>query len=214
MEQEFTNNWFNSLGTPENWKQILNKTKPQRVLEIGSYEGASSCFLIKTLSPLVDSLELHCVDTWEGGVEHQEGGACEANMSEVEARFHRNLEIERSRSDCPVELTCHKGMSDVELAKLLAEGKGGYFDFVYVDGSHQAPDVLIDAVLAFKLTRVGGVIVFDDYLWYEAGQYTLQDRDPLRCVKPAVDAFTNIFFRKVTPWSAPLGQIYLSKTSD
>lgn len=42
------------------------------------------------------------------------------------------------------------------------------FDFVYIDGSHRAPDVLADAVLAWPLIRPGGVLAFDDYEWGHA----------------------------------------------
>ena len=76
-------------------------------------------------------------------------------------------------------------------------------------GSHQAPDVLSDAVLSFSLLREGGVIAFDDYLWAEDMSY---GRDPLRCPKPAIDAFINIYFRKVEVISAPLYQMYIRKT--
>jgi predicted O-methyltransferase YrrM len=37
------------------------------------------------------------------------------------------------------------------------------FDFIYVDGSHQTADVLLDACLSFKLVKPGGIILFDDY---------------------------------------------------
>ena len=36
------------------------------------------------------------------------------------------------------------------------------FDFVYVDGSHLALDVLVDAALAWRLLSPGGVLVFDE----------------------------------------------------
>jgi hypothetical protein len=73
--------------------------------------------------------------------------------------------------------------------------------------------VLCDAVLAFKLVRVGGVIAFDDYVWAEAMPY---GKDPLRCPKPAIDAFVNIHFRKVQILSptVPLYQLYIQKLSD
>ena len=37
------------------------------------------------------------------------------------------------------------------------------FDFIYVDGNHQTPEVLLDACLAFKLLEPNGVMLFDDY---------------------------------------------------
>ncbi|MEW5320248.1 MAG: hypothetical protein WDW38_011333 [Sanguina aurantia] len=59
----------------------------------------------------------------------------------------------------------------------------GMFDLIYVDGSHMRLDVLTDAVMAWQLLRVGGLLVFDDYEW---NQY----EDNLVChPRQAVDAF-------------------------
>lgn len=148
----------------------------------------------------MSELALHCVDTWEGGVEHQRGGIAQTDMRSVEERFRHNTAAAIARAPCRVTLTPHKACSGVALAALLASGKKGYFDFVYVDGSHQAPDVLCDALLGFKLLRVGGVMAFDDYLWAED---LPTGRDPIRCPKPAIDTFTNLFCRKPRVMSAP-----------
>ena len=85
------------------------------------------------------------------------------------------------------------------------------FRFVYVDGSHQAPDVLCDAVLGFKLLKIGGVLAFDDYLWAETSETT---KDPLRCPKPAIDAFVNVNFQKLRVIKAPLYQLFIQKLTD
>lgn len=41
----------------------------------------------------------------------------------------------------------------------------GMFDLIYIDGSHMRLDVLTDAVMAWQLLRVHGILVFDDYEW-------------------------------------------------
>ena len=64
--------------------------------------------------------------------------------------------------------------------------EGGGFDFVYIDGSHLATDVLEDAVLTFRLVDGGGSIVFDDYDWG-------QDLDEELRPKPAIDVFLRVF---------------------
>ena len=88
----------------------------------------------------------------------------------------------------------------------------GHFDFIYIDGSHQAPEVLCDALLCFLLLKKNGVMVFDDYLWHEELSYGL---DPIRSPKIAIDAFTNIFCRKIRIVSrAPLYQLYVEKISE
>lgn len=64
-------------------------------------------------------------------------------------------------------------------------------------------------MLAFQLVRVGGLNVFDDYLWDEPGV-----ADPIRAPKLAIDAFVNIFCQKLKVLSAPPYQLYVPKTAD
>jgi len=153
-------------------------------------------------------MEIHCIDAWEGGIEHKDRAQ---DMQSVQSLFLHNTRVACARAPNHVELMIHKGYSHRHLANLLSQNKENYFDFIYVDGSHQAPDVLADAVLSFSLLKVGGIMVFDDYLWAEDMPY---GRDPLRCPKPAIDAFINIFFRKMEVISAPLYQIYTKKLSN
>jgi hypothetical protein len=209
QKHQFTNTWFSSVAKPI-WDQLIPKIAPSRILEIGAYEGASTCYLIDSLSK-EKGIEIHCVDTWEGGVEHKQRIDHVTEMSLVEQRFHHNTSLSLALATHPSNLVCHKGLSDIQLAKLLADGKGSYFDFIYVDGSHEAPDVLLDAILSFKLLRLGGFLAFDDYLWAEPLPY---GTDPIRCPKPAIDAFTNLFCRKIQIISAPLYQIYMQKTAE
>jgi predicted O-methyltransferase YrrM len=209
VDYRYTNNWFDQVARG-NWDQLIPQLNPTRILEIGSYEGRSACYLIDHLA-IEKSIEIHCIDTWEGGVEHHREGAFVATMAEVESRFHHNLRLAIGKAAYPVDCRIHKRSSDAALAQLLAEGKQGYFDFIYIDGSHQAPDVLCDAVLGFRLLRVQGLMVFDDYLFQEP---LPQGIDPLRCPKPAIDAFTNLYSRKLRILTAPLYQLFVQKLSD
>ena len=205
---QFSNDWFD-----ENiaiWSQLFEQLKPTRILEVGSYEGRSTTFIIENLANISD-IEIHCIDSWEGGIEHKKGGSWESNMTNIEARFSHNMKIAMSRSTHAVKLEIHKGLSSIELPKLASKNMQEYFDFIYVDGSHQAPDVLLDAVLGFQLLRVGGVMIFDDYLWQEP---LPEGTDPIRCPKIAIDAFTNIYCRKLRAIiGAPIYQLQIEKIS-
>ena len=205
---EFTNNWFDPHK--EVWNQLLQQLTPQKILEIGSYEGKSTAFMIEHLANKHD-IEIHCIDSWEGGVEHKEGGCVEANMSDVETRFHHNINIAQSKSKFKASLQIHKGLSSKALPNLIAKDMNEYFDFIYIDGSHQATDVLLDATLGFELLRVGGVMAFDDYLWQEP---LPGGTDLIRCPKISIDAFTNIYARKLKVLQAHLCQLYIRKTSN
>ena len=128
-------------------------------------------------------------------------------MSNVEKRFRNNTNIAIEKSVNKVDLKIHKGFSADELSKMLAVGMRDYFDFIYIDGGHQGPDVLTDAVLSFRLLKVGGVIVFDDYLW-QVGK-----KDLISIPKLAIDSFVNIYSAKINIFNAPLYQLYIKKVS-
>lgn len=202
-EYEFTADWFGRHAPV--WTRLLAQFKPSRLLEIGSYEGRAACFMIETCAAERD-IELHCVDTWAGGVEHDRTA-----MPEVEQRFDRNIAVAVGRAAHKVEVRKHKALSSAAMIKLLAEGAQGQFDLAYIDGSHQAPDVLSDAVLAFMLVKAGGMLVFDDYLWRMS---RVGQQDFYQLPKPAIDAFINIYQRKLNVAEAPLYQLYVQKVSD
>lgn len=199
---EFTNNWFDTTARPI-WAQIINQSKPKKILEIGSYEGASTCFLINTLSLYHNDIEIHAIDTWDGGVEHKE---MKINMKLVEKRFKKNTSIAKKHSKKNVELITYKKKSIHALSELITKQKSNYFDFVYIDGSHMAADVLSDAILSFELLKVKGIMGFDDYLWQLPKSNTL-----LTNPKIAIDSFTNIFAMRTGIFNTPNHQLYIQK---
>jgi hypothetical protein len=82
---------------------------------------------------------------------------------------------------------------------------------ISIDASHQAPDVLGDAVLGFELLKPGGVMAFDDYIWSPMRPGT---ENPLLLPKAAIDAFTTLFSQKIRiiP-NLPLYQLYIQKNA-
>ena len=198
---DFTADWFGRFA--EIWRQVLKQHPAGKLLEIGSYEGRSACFLIEECAK-DGPIELHCIDTWAGGVEHDPQA-----MAAVERRFDANIALARAAAAHPVAFHKHKAVSHPALIQLLATGGREQFDLIYVDGSHQAPDVLADAVLGFQLLKVGGVLIFDDYLW---AMEAAGEQDFYNMPKPAIDAFVNVFQRKLSVLGAPLYQLYAVKT--
>jgi glycosyltransferase involved in cell wall biosynthesis/predicted O-methyltransferase YrrM len=200
-EYQFTADWF-SHCIPV-WDQLIGGVRATRILEIGSFEGRSTCYLIENCSK-TEPIEIYCVDTWEGGVEHDKNA-----MREIEQRFDHNVTLAKQRASHAASVTKLKKSSTQALAEIIARREAP-FDLIYVDGSHQAPDVLADAVLAFQLLRVGGIMIFDDYLWRLEPDGR---QDPLNMPKPAIDSFINIFQRKLRIISGlPIWQLYIEKT--
>ena len=58
-----------------------------------------------------------------------------------------------------------KNDSVISMRKLLKENV--YFDFIYIDGSHNGEDILSDAIEAFKILKVNGLMFFDDFLQHD-----------------------------------------------
>lgn len=199
----FTTKWFNNTAK-KNWDHLIPEIKPHKILEIGSFEGTSTCYLIEKLSGFQE-LEIHCIDTWEGSMEHIRDGL---NMAAAEANFDNNIEYAMSKALHRPLVYKYKERSETGLMKLFLEGKQNYFDFVYVDGSHATADVISDAILSFKLLKVKGVMAFDDYAW-AAGQKDL-DYFP----KIAIDAFTTIYGNKVQMVGTIITQVWIIKMAD
>jgi len=203
-DYSFTADWF-SANVPV-WSALLDEIPAiGRVLEIGSYEGRSTVWLIEHAFKATGRGEVFCIDTWEGGPEHQGN-----DMPAVEERFLRNIEIAKAKTEAEIAVHLLKGSSFDQLVSLIAGGHGLSFDLIYVDGGHLCSDVLSDLVLAFQLCKVGGLIICDDYLWPAPihGQETLLDQP-----KFAIDSFVNCYARKLLLYNTPLYQLHIKKTS-
>ena len=166
----FSNDWFENAKPL--WESAIRpwfqKTTPSDILEIGSWEGASTCWL----ADAAPQATIVCVDTWKGGEEHDPNG-----MDKVKEAFDQNTFKFGPR------ITTMQMTSRVALAALASAGTR--FDFIYIDGSHHAADVLSDCVLAFQLAKQGCLLVFDDYLWGPWQDPARNHRTP----KIAIDAF-------------------------
>lgn len=76
--------------------------------------------------------------------------------------------------DPHVKPTFHKAVADFPNVSLISSrlvdgvwalDESDVFDFIYVDGSHVAQDVLLDLSLAWSRLKLGGVMLIDDYEW-------------------------------------------------
>ena len=144
----FTEDWF-TVHIPT-WERLVRELEGTgaRILEVGSFEGLSACFLLWRLP----DAHVTCVDTFTGIPEYHAYGIA----ADLEDTFDRNVAlVDASRVRKLV------GESRRVLPDLVDAGET--FDLVYVDGSHRALDVIVDASLCWHLLRPSGIAIFDDY---------------------------------------------------
>lgn len=167
---DFTEDWFTAhIDALEPVMRELEGGRP-RVLEIGSFEGLSACYFLWRLPGSM----VTCVDTFVGTP-----GTPSAARRDLETAFDRNVALVDAARVRKLVGDSRRLLVD------LAEERS-CFDLVYVDGSHRALDVLVDAALSWQLIPVGGIVVFDDYQWAMLGD------DRLLRPGPAIDAFLGL----------------------
>jgi hypothetical protein len=143
----FSSDWFSH--NIQYWQNIFEKKEffdsDLNVLEVGSWEGLSAVYILSTLK----KSNLTCVDTWNGSDEHES-----LDVKKIEENFDKNTSAFMGR---------------VKKFKVRSydffSSNRQFYDFIYIDGSHYSDDVLIDAIKSWQLLKLGGVVIFDDYLW-------------------------------------------------
>lgn len=181
---KFVSTYYNdNLQIPSRWVELIDKLPARKsFLEIGSREGRSAQWIIESL--MEDGGVLYCVDPWEDGIIGNEN---QSNMNAIKRAFDINIkEAKNQFPERTVNVICKR--SDFALSYLFL--KDIKFDFILIDGSHHAEDVLLDACLSWKLLKQNGIIIFDDYVWKSSG-YTCVEPD----AKPslAIDSFMSIY---------------------
>ena len=66
---------------------------------------------------------------------------------------------------CKMFSSSVKPTQEVSAAATASSSSSEMYDVIYIDGSHVARDVLLDAVCAFTLLKPTGILMFDDYQW-------------------------------------------------
>lgn len=137
-------------------------------LEVGSLEGNSTCWLLDNILTH-ESSRITCIDLFP------------ASCSKL---FDSNIALTR----CAYKVTKLVGDSKVILPTL----RGNLYDFIYLDGSHKPTDVIEDAILAWKLLRWGGLMIFDDYKERENTMLAILTNGTER-PDIAIDGFLSVF---------------------
>ncbi|KIL58176.1 glycosyltransferase family 8 protein [Amanita muscaria Koide BX008] len=186
--------WFSH--NIESWTKVFPLVSKQpRVLEIGSWEGRSAVFLLNTLC--ADGGDIVCIDHFD--------------LFRTDAGKDRHNRMDHNLTTTGKPFRIMSEFSVPALMKLLEEeidSPNPGFDWIYVDGSHEADDTFLDGELSWRLAREGCIFIFDDYHW---------DSEPETSIhhpKPGIDGFLALHRGQYERLSAEGDyQVVLRKTS-
>ena len=149
--KNFSQKWF--LNNFEIFTFFLPKDKSLKFdyLEVGCYEGLSSFYVLSEYK----SVNAFFLDIWD--MPNPNSKTLSPNFDLIEKAFDQNLS--------GFNFNKIKNDSVISMRKLLKENV--HFDFIYIDGSHNGEDILSDAIEAFKILKVNGLMFFDDFLQHD-----------------------------------------------
>jgi len=183
-KQFFTADWFSNGLVNFEFVKAHADSKLSSILEIGSHEGRSACWMLQNL--LTEDGVITCIDPF--------GNTPLNAYSNDKLPKHRIIQqIHKHNTDLaklPTQtVEVMPVMSYHGLAQLIVDRRE--YELIYVDGSHCSDAVLADATMAFGLLKSGGFMIFDDYLWRESP-------DVLDHPKMSIDAFVNMFQKHIS----------------
>lgn len=172
----------------KHWDTYLSKyvNKKVNILEIGCYQGEATSWFLNNLCKNVNS-RVYAVDTWGGSAEYLNINLlhfANINFSQIEKDFDKKiLETRREKQVIKMKMTSYEALLQLNDKKIK-------FDIIFIDASHEAKDVLTDAVLSWEILKNHGTLIFDDYEWGILNKTYYRP-------KIAIDSFINIFINNI-----------------
>jgi predicted O-methyltransferase YrrM len=134
-------------------------------VEIGSYKGASSCFIAKGIKDRKTKSTLYCIDTWKND-------AMSEGYRDTFDVFKKNT-AEFGDIICPI-----RGKS-TEIAEKFSKK----IDFLFIDGDHSYEGVKSDIDSWFPKLNSNALVIFHDIGWAEGVQKAVKEEVESRAIK-------------------------------
>ena len=151
---KYSQNWFIKSEIKQKLEQFLNKSKENKMLEIGCFEGLSSVFFADNFLDHPNS-SLTCVDPF---LNISDNDHHQFLLNNEEKNFDHNLSICKNTD----KITIHKITSD----RFFEENKtnnNNTYNFIYIDGCHEPDFIKRDLENSFQVLEKNGIMWMDDY---------------------------------------------------
>jgi SAM-dependent methyltransferase len=147
QQEKFGENWF---SYPNLYSDIVKQfPSGSKFVEVGSWKGKSSAYMAVEIANSEKEIEFFCVDTWEGGPDHQDM----EELSQLYVTFLNNMK--------PLEnYYSHLKTTSLEAVERFEDNS---LDFVFIDASHEYEDVKNDINAWLPKVKPGGILAGHDY---------------------------------------------------
>lgn len=160
-----THTWYTQLlgsakivSQEERAKKLHFDPAEQRlIVEIGVYEGASTCWWSDNFLDHPDS-RLIAIDPFTGNQEYKEEKEKFPTLDKIEYIARSNIAMSKNAGKVDVRVGCSWDLFPTINRELKQP-----IDILYIDGEHTPNAVCRDIALYLPLVRPGGAVIFDDY---------------------------------------------------
>lgn len=147
---KYSQTWFLNSEIKNKLYKFLDKSKENKILEIGCFEGLSSVFFADNFIDNINS-SLTCVDPFLN-INNNDHGEFLQNNEEM------NFDFNITNCKNSNKITIHKITSDS-----FFEKNNQTYNFIYIDGSHEPDFIKRDMENSFNVLEKNGIMWMDDY---------------------------------------------------
>ncbi|MCW9035903.1 MAG: class I SAM-dependent methyltransferase [Rhodospirillales bacterium] len=142
---------------------IIDKTKPNFVIEVGSWKGCSAIHMAKKLKEHHSDFAMICIDTWLGSVEHRLAPHLRDSLNlakgwpQLYQQFLCNVYLNGfGENILPIPLPSDQ-------AAIILKQFNLQVPMIYLDAAHDEENIRLDMENYWGLLAPGGIMVGDDY---------------------------------------------------
>lgn len=152
----------NMFTYPKLYRNMVKKFGDgAKFIEIGSWKGQSAVFMAVEIINSLKNIEFYCVDIWKGNgiIDSYENYLKTCNSKNKSNKlfniFIKNIE--------PVKHI----IKPIRKTSIAASKKFSdeYFDFIFIDASHEYKEFKQDLIAWYPKIKKGGVFAGHDYKW-------------------------------------------------
>lgn len=156
------------LSWEKHVKPLSELKRPLRMLDVGGYEGEITTWFLNNLASNPDS-HVYVINTWKNS----------SKLGIDTKKIHRTFQQTIKETKKKDQVTVLEIERDDALYHLLDLLEKESIDIAFVDASQDPQDVMIDAILIWKLLRKDGILICNDYEVDDLDEHLYKSREEI-----------------------------------